>query len=95
MRAGPHAEIAADAVPGAVVEVRACVTELAREGSRLRAGGSPRKNRAGDRNMAFEHAVAVAHLRSQLGDGNGAGDISSGAVLVLGAQSMRRARPVR
>src|SRR5712672_787186 len=81
-----HGEIAADAVPGAVVEVEALrPQELAREGIELRAGRPLGKNRAGDRNMAFEHASeAVAHLRGRLADGDGAGDIR-GAVLVLGA----------
>src|SRR2546430_6508579 len=70
-----HREIAAHAVPSAVVEVEALrPQELSRKRVELRAGGSLGKECARDGDMALEHVgEAVAHLGGRLANDNGAG----------------------
>ena len=81
-----HGEIAADAVAGAVVEVEAGRPQRRpREAVELGAGGAVGKHRAGNGDVALEHAgEAVAHLSGRLADDHCAGDVG-GAVLVLRA----------
>ena len=93
LRAFVHAEVAADAVAGAVVVVEPGLPE----GARGRAASSwgpvvPFGKRARrQRDVALEHAgEAVALLGGRRADGDGAGDVG-GAVQVLA----RRSRPGR
>src|SRR5262249_4056301 len=73
-RALVHREIAADAVPGAVVEVEAMLPErLARERIELRPGDAFGKHRASDGDVALEHQrESLAHLLRRLADGDSA-----------------------
>ena len=81
-----HRQIAADAVAGAVVEIEARLPQRgARQRIELRAADAFREHRAGDGDVALEHAgETVAHFVARRADRDGAGDVS-GAVLVLRA----------
>ena len=85
-RAFVHRQVAADAVAGAVVEIEPGLPQRgARQRIELGAAGVLREHRAGDGDMALEHAgEAVAHLVGRRADRDGAGDVG-GAVLVLRA----------
>ena len=81
-----HGEIGADAMPRAVVEIEPGAPQRQpRQRVDLRAGRALRKHRAGDRDMAFEHAgEAVAHLVGGRPDREGARDVGR-AVFILAA----------
>ena len=85
-RALMHREIAADAVPGAVLEIEAGLPEiLSRQAVELRAGGAVGKYRPRDRDMTAQHAgETVAHFFDGFADRDGAGDVG-GAVFILRA----------
>src|SRR5271165_4042746 len=81
-----HAEIAADAVPGAVVVVEPFLPQrAARKAVELRPRRALREARQRECYMALQHArEAVAHLRRWLADRNRARHVG-GAVEILGA----------
>src|SRR5262249_60390729 len=79
-----HGKITADAVAGAVIEVEALrPQELAGKRIELRSGGPLGKDRAGDGDMAFEHAgETVAHLGGRLAPPDGGGGFGGAGLLL-------------
>src|SRR5579871_1880091 len=79
-----HRQVAADAVPGAMIEIEAVAPEkLPRQGIKLRAGCTIGKERARNRDMAFQHECEVLpHIGARRADRERARDVS-GAVFVL------------
>ena len=86
LRAFVDRKVAADAVPGAVVEIEPRFPErLAGEAVELRAGDALGEHGAGDGDVPLQHArETVLHLGRRRAHGDGAGDVG-GAVLVLRA----------
>src|SRR5437762_2142848 len=83
-----YAEITADAMAGAVLEIEPGLPEiLPRQRVELRAGGAVGEYRARNRHVPAQHAgKAVAHFRRGLTDRDGAGDVG-GAAIILRAGS--------
>src|SRR4029078_12264390 len=81
-----HRGIAADAMPGAVLEIEAGSPEiLPRQAVELRAGGAVGKYRATNRDVPAQHAgEADSHFVRRFADRDGAGDVG-GAVFILRA----------
>src|SRR6202030_35889 len=80
-----HSQIAADAMPGAVVVVEPLLPQrAARKAVELCPGGAPRKARQGESDMPLQYAgEAVAHLRRRLTDSDRARYVG-GAIEILG-----------
>ena len=83
------AQIAANAMAGAVVEVEACLPQvLPREAVQLGAGRADREQRARERDVALEHSGELpAHLRGRRADGDRPGD--RWRIEILAARSTR------
>src|SRR6185369_2245983 len=86
VRAFMHREIAADAMPGAVVVIEPDLPERpAGQHVEAAAGGALRELHRGERDVAFEHAgEAILHLRGWRADRDGARDVG-GAIEILAA----------
>src|SRR5438105_4419834 len=88
-----HAQIAPDAMAGAVVVIEPLLPErAARKGVQLRACRPFRKAREGERDMPLKHArEAVAHLVAGLADRDRAGDVGRAIeILRAGVEEVER-----